>query len=103
MEGKIAGFEVAFLIIGIVQTVKQLIEGDPNSPDYKPLKYRATQLLSLGVSVIVLVLAALVNGGYLSPGGTQVIEEIVRIIGYMLAVPGLYSVGSDKILRAFRR
>lgn len=103
MDSTIAGITVAVLIIGITQFIKKLIEGDPNSPDAKTLTYKATQILSLVVSIIVLITATLVNGEYLSPGANQVIKEIVTVIAGILAVPGLYSVGSDKILPALRR
>jgi len=103
MDTLVGGVTVAFLIIGITQFIKKLIEGDPDAPEPKKLTYRASQILSLVVSIIVLTTATLVNGEYLSPEANQIIKEVITVIAGILAVPGLYSVGSDKILPALRR
>lgn len=103
MDETISGITVAVYIVGIMQFIKKLLEGDPENPEGKELSYKATQLLSLGVSIIVLVIATLLNGEYLAPGASQVIKEIFSVIGGILAVPGLYSVASDKVLPALRR
>jgi len=93
---EIGSVEIAALIVGIVQTIKLLV----NSENYTMPK-RLTIGVAMGVGLVFYTLAELINGGYLSGSATDIAEMVVRVIGWVIAIPGLFSVARDELVANF--
>jgi len=93
---QIGTVEIAALIIGIVQTIKLLA----NTDEYTMSK-RLTISVAMGVGVVLYTLAELISGGYLGEQATAIVQMVVKIISWVIAVPGLFSVARDEIAASF--
>jgi hypothetical protein len=100
MDETLAGLELGTLIIGTTQTVRQLVEGDPDdAASYKPMGFRGKMALALGVGALYVAPAVLVNDGYVGAQAAQIISTVVRGLGLLIAVPGLFGVANEKLVK----
>ena len=84
---EIGGFEVAYLVVGIVQIIKMLVDN---------LSEKGKIVIALIVGVVFLSLAEITP--LLDPGTALVIVTVVRVIGNALAIPGWFGVVKTELL-----
>ena len=92
------GLEVAALIVGTVQLIKNFFINAE-----KPLSTNATTALALIVGMLYILPMVLVNDGYLTDEALRVLSSVIRGIGYVLAIPGLFSVAKDEVISRFSK
>jgi hypothetical protein len=92
MDVKIGTVEIAALIVGIVQTVKLYANSNGTQ-----LSLKATMGVAMGVGAVLFTIFELLNLGYVTGEAAEIVEAIVRVVSWIVAVPGLFSVARDEI------
>lgn len=92
MDAKIGTVEVAGLIVGIVQTVKLYVNSNGTQ-----LSLKTTMGIAMGVGAVLFTIFELLNMGYIAGEPAEIIKMVVRIVAWVIAIPGLFSVARDEI------
>jgi len=87
MEGtELGGFEISFLVVGVVQVIKQL---------FPELSSRGKLMIALALGVVLFGLAQALP--FVGESASIIILAVVRVLGYSTAIPGWFSVATDEV------
>jgi len=91
---EINGIQVSAYIVGTVQVIKNFFETDE-----KKLTIKQTTLLSLIVAAIYVVPVMLALEGFLTAAAVSVLLLVLKSVGQILGVVGVYGVVNNKVLQ----
>ena len=91
----IAGFEVIAFVIGVTQMIKQFVEAGG-----KEMGTQAKMLLALGVGLLFVTPAVLIQEKFLGEQVQAVLVAVLRIVGYLGAILGGYGLVNEKVFNA---
>lgn len=89
----IAGIEVIAFVVGVTQVIKQFVEASG-----KEIGTQAKMLLALGVGLLFVTPAVLIQEGFLGEQVQAVLVAVLRIVGYLGAILGGYGLVNEKVL-----
>jgi hypothetical protein len=89
---ELGGFEVSFLVVGIVQVIKNLL---PN------MSGRGVLVVALSLGIVLFGLAEALP--FVGESASIIILAVVRVLGYATAIPGWFSVATDEVSKMIGR